>query len=79
MYSRRIIFPNKSFAHVYYRCHDRNLFLTPTAIKDLLLSLLARYKHRYRIKIFEFVIMDNHVHLFIWGQMHTQLETSCAL
>lgn len=65
MTPRKHIFIDNSLAHVYFRCHDRNRFLEPNTIKKSLLFLLARYKFRYGIKIFEFCIMDNHVHLLL--------------
>jgi REP element-mobilizing transposase RayT len=50
-------------AHILFRCHDRNHFLQPLEVKRFALSLLARYKYRYGVKIFDFCIMDKHVHL----------------
>jgi REP element-mobilizing transposase RayT len=64
--SRRVTVPDHSFAHVYFRCHDQKFFLEPEHIKVQLLVLLAKYKAAYRIKIFDFCIMDNHAHLYLW-------------
>ena len=65
MYARRILIANNALVHVTFRCHNRQFFLEPSLIKERLLLLLATYKDRYRIKIFDFSIMDNHVHLFL--------------
>ncbi len=65
MYPRRLIIADKSFAHVFFRCHNKNHFLKPEQVKLFLLSLWAEYKSRYHIKIFDFVIMDNHAHLVV--------------
>jgi REP element-mobilizing transposase RayT len=67
MYPRRIIIPSKSCVHVFFRCHDRNFFLEREEVKEFLITLMAKNKDKYGIKIFDFAIMDNHVHLFIWA------------
>ena len=52
-------------AHVFFRCHNRQFFLKDRAAKLFLLNLWAKYKHRYQVKIFDFIIMDNHAHLLV--------------
>ncbi len=63
MYPRRIILqqPN-TLTHVFFRCHNRQMFLGPSAIKDFLLLLIARNKTKYQIRVIDFIIMDNHAH-----------------
>jgi REP element-mobilizing transposase RayT len=63
MTPRKHIINNNSLAHIIFRCHDRNNFLEPECVKKKALLLLARYKQRYGIKIHDFCIMDNHVHI----------------
>ena len=65
MIARRHIIPNKSLAHVFFRCHDRKFFLKPSHIKEYLVLLLAKYKKKYGIKIYEAIIMDKHTHLLV--------------
>ena len=65
MIPRRLLFPDNSFAHVCFRCHNRQFFFKPVEIKKYFVSLLARYHIKYSIKIFEFIVMDNHVHLLL--------------
>ena len=65
MYPRRQILPNNSYSHVFFRCHNRNFFLKERHVKDYLLALWAKYKSRYSVQIFEFIIMDNHAHLLV--------------
>ena len=65
MVARRHIIPNKSLAHVFFRCHNRQFFLKPSHIKEYLILLLAKYKKKYGIKIYEAIIMDNHTHLLV--------------
>ena len=62
---RYIQLPNESMSHVMFRCHDRNMFLKSDELKKNLLNLMAKYKQVYGIKIFEFIFLDNHVHLFL--------------
>jgi REP element-mobilizing transposase RayT len=67
MDSRTNIFPDQSFAHIYFRCHNKQHFLEPKEIKMKLMVLLAKYKASHGIKIFDFSIMDNHAHLYLWA------------
>ena len=62
MYPRRDILENNSYTHVFFRCHSRNFFFKNKHVKGYLLYLWAKYKSKYRIKIYEFNIMDNHAH-----------------
>lgn len=55
--------------HVFFRCHNRQMFLRSRSVKDFLLLLVAKYKRRYQIKVIDFIIMDNHAH-FIF-QVHS--------
>ena len=65
MYARKQILPNNSYSHVFFRCHNRLFFLKPHHVKDYLLSLWAKFKKRYGVKIYEFIILDNHAHLLV--------------
>lgn len=65
MYPRRIILHNRSYSHVFFRCHNREHFFRPFEIKKALLNLWSKYKGRYGVRIYEFNIMDNHAHLLI--------------
>lgn len=66
MKARRDTVPDNSSLHVFFRCNNQQFFLEPECLKQKLLKLMARYKQRYGVKIFDFCIMDNHVHLFVW-------------
>ncbi len=68
MYPRRLIIADRSFAHVFFRCHNRSHFLKPESIKLFLLLLWAKNKSKYHIKIFDFIIMDNHAHMVVQAQ-----------
>ena len=60
-----MILPNGSLSHVTFRCHNRQFLFTDAMVKNFILHLWSRYKTRYGIKIFEFIIMDNHCHMLI--------------
>ena len=70
---RYIQLPDQSMSHVMFRCHDRNMFLKSDELKNHLLGLLAKYKQVYGIKIYEFIFMDNHVHLFLYAPTASKL------
>ena len=65
MIARRYIIPEQSYAHVFFRCQNREFFLEPPEIKEYLIFLWAKYKQKYGIRIFEAIVMDNHAHLLI--------------
>lgn len=65
MYPRKIIVPEKSVCHVFFRTHNRSNFLEPKEIKKYLLVSWAKQKKKHHVRIFEFCIMDNHVHLAV--------------
>ncbi|MFK7828031.1 MAG: transposase [Oligoflexales bacterium] len=65
MYPRRLIIQDSSFTHVFFRCHNRQFLLKPKEIKEYLLSLGAKFKKKYGILIYDFIIMDNHAHLLL--------------
>ena len=65
MYSRKHIVTGQVLAHVFFRCHNREFLLAPTIIKNRFLALISKYKDLYGIEIFEFNLMDNHIHLLV--------------
>ncbi len=50
----------------FFRCHNRQMFFKNNIVKKFLLFLWAKYKKKYKIKILEFIIMDNHAHLLVY-------------
>jgi REP element-mobilizing transposase RayT len=65
MYARKLILPNQSLAHVFFRCHNRQHLFKQDEVKLFLISLWAKYKTVYHINILEFCILENHCHLII--------------
>lgn len=63
MYPRRIIIPNRSLTHLYFRCHNQSFLFEDPEVKKHIIKLWAKYKTRYGMRIFDFNIMDNHAHL----------------
>lgn len=53
--------------HLCWKCCDSdNLYLlTEERVKDLLLPILTRNKEACGVKVYDFCIMDNHVHLVL--------------
>ena len=53
--------------HLCWKCSDSdNLhLLSDESIKDLLLPTLSRYKEACGVKVYDFCVMDNHVHLVL--------------
>jgi REP element-mobilizing transposase RayT len=53
--------------HLVYRCHNGD-FLLNEAAKQLLYNLLLSLKSIFSIKIYDYVFMDNHIHLVLYLQ-----------
>jgi putative transposase len=51
--------------HVLTRGHNREAVFGHDDDKRLLLSLLARYKARFRFCLYHYCLMDNHLHLLL--------------
>ncbi len=49
------------------------MLLAPKEIKVALLLLWAKYKNKYGIKIFDFIIMDNHIHMLVHAKSSEHL------
>lgn len=57
------ILHNEAFFHVIWKCHDSSWFLGSSEEKDFYYGLLVKYIKRYKVDIFAYCIMSNHVHL----------------
>ena len=65
MYSRKQIVGNESYTHITFRCLNREFLFKDKEVKIHILHLWAKYHRHYRIKIFAFIIMDNHAHMIV--------------
>ena len=56
-------------AHHYhfitFSCSDREKFLNTPERRDLLLEVLKRVRRRYRMPLYGYVVMPEHVHLLV--------------
>jgi len=68
MYSRRLTLPSNNFSHVTFRCHNKSHLFENDEIKKAIMGLWATYKKRYEVKIYDFIIMDNHAHMLVKGK-----------
>lgn len=51
--------------HVTARINRKEMLLDPAATKELFMSTVARARRKYSFRIWNFCIMNNHVHLLI--------------
>ena len=65
MYARRQIIEENSYAHLVFRCLNRDFLFKAEEIKQFIILTWFRYFQRYNIKIFAFIVMDNHAHMVI--------------
>ncbi len=65
MYARNQIVEEDSYAHVTFRCLNREFLFKSDEVKHFIILTWFRYFQRYGIKIFAFIVMDNHAHLVI--------------
>jgi putative transposase len=50
---------------ITFTCYHRYAYLTDAAVRDLFVQALERTRSLYRMKIYGFVVMPEHVHLLI--------------
>lgn len=60
----RLEFPGALY-HVISRGNQRQAIFRDTADHEAYLSRLEQYRKRYRVKLFAFVLMSNHIHLLV--------------
>jgi putative transposase len=48
--------------HCCWQCHDRQFLLKPDWVKQLLYDLMLKHKTTYKVKIYGYTIMSNHMH-----------------
>ena len=53
--------------HLTYRCHNQDFLLNESA-KQFLYDLMITLKSDFYIKIYDYVFMDNHIHLVLYLQ-----------
>lgn len=64
MRTSRLWFPGAVY-HVTVRTNRKDLLLEPPLAKELFVSTLARAKKKYKFEVWNFVVMNNHVHLLL--------------
>ncbi len=63
--ARTNILKDGSLTHITFRCLNREFFFKPSEVKNYILKIWTKYKAKYKLKIYEFIIMDNHAHLLV--------------
>ena len=68
---------------VTFTCYRRCRYLRDPAICDLVLQCLENARRRYRMRIYGYVVMPEHVHLLVsepetWGNLGTDGTFSSA-
>lgn len=60
---RALILEDESIFHVMWQCHNKSWLLQTNWAKRLYYNLLLKYKDRYKVDIYSYCLMDNHIHL----------------
>lgn len=60
-----MILKDSSYTHITFRCLNREFFFKSSEVKNQILKIWRAYFEKYQIKIFDYVIMDNHCHLLV--------------
>jgi len=66
MIARKNIVFEPGYLHLTWRCHNHQHYLSSRAMKKYVMEQWLKYKARYRVKIFAYTIMNNHIHLIAW-------------
>jgi len=63
---RKLILHDDCFAHITFRCLNREYYFAPKKIKDYLMEIWETYAPEYGLKWIDHIIMDNHAHILIY-------------
>lgn len=63
--SRSEIVGSDQFVHLIFRCLNKEFLFKDSKVKEYILKIWEKYKSRYNIDIYEFILMDNHVHILV--------------
>ena len=64
--ARRDILYNDCMAHVTFKCHNSEFYFHSDAVKDEIIKIVAKCKKQYRIPIYDWVFMSNHLHYLVY-------------
>lgn len=64
---------DRSCYHLTHRCHNREFLLKFAKHRDLYLDLLRTSRRRFRVRILDYVITSNHIHLLVWAGQGQQI------
>lgn len=65
---RHAVLEDGSTFHVTWQCHNHSWLIRQRWAKRLYYSLLLFYKERYKVTLYSYCFMDNHIHLS--GRLH---------
>jgi putative transposase len=68
-----IIDDNSTF-HVTWQCHNKDWLMEEDWVKETYYNLLLKYKERYKVTIYSYCFMSNHIHLS--GKLNDKEEFS---
>ena len=60
--ARKDIITDESLMHITFRTHNRQFYFDKIGIKEKMILIFKKYKAKYDISIFDWVIMSNHCH-----------------
>ena len=60
--------------HITIRSNNRDWIFCDDDDFNGYLDLVRRYRERYQLKVFHWVIMNNHLHLLLWAADGTKLS-----
>jgi len=60
---RKLILGEDSLFHVTWQAHNKSWLLKHRWAKKLYYQILLRYKDKYEVTFFSYILMDNHIHL----------------
>jgi REP-associated tyrosine transposase len=70
---RRKILPGRSY-HITHRCYNREFRFQRAIERDNYRMRLFEMSRRYKVKVLDYMITSNHVHLLIWADTSSEIS-----
>ena len=64
--ARKDILYNNCLAHITFKCHNSEFYFHSDAVKDEIIKIVAKYKKKYRIPIYDWVFMFSHRYYLVY-------------
>ena len=72
---QRKILPGRSY-HITHRCYNREFRFQRAIERNNYRMRLFEMSHKYKIKVLDYMITSNHVHLLLWADIASEISAA---